>query len=530
MAMSELKQGLLKYELARAGLPNAEYIPAVKKQDGITEPDKIMTDRDNSRMPEINNAGDVKYGTEYDSLAVNTIRPLVDRVNESVAAWERSLPMLFDDLKQFRILAEYNGIMMAARDDTVYGRGLHFVTWQYNYERTGLDHGHYTEDYNAVKEDFAKRSGLVSNLKLFTPEHAAEIKASIQYRIENDGDITYATENELKSIAARLREAYPDKDMHDKNQKDIEPQVEMIPTVKSIFGDVQPGDWVIAAGNNDYGYLLGTVTAINKLGTPEHDTENETDDIHVDFTAFDYPPERIAEIEKDFSESYGEAKEYDELPLDDVIMAPGELIRITHLGHDEITFMGNLRQNCEAFCNCFISPSLHHGAKFDELVKRVDKNLADYHKILDGFGQGELIEMASRIDVMNEVHHYLTLCYDFSVDELDFYLQFENPLEIVADGLSERRDYSADLDYAMENLNERRDMILTDYPLINKTDTTVDNKLTEVEKPLGKIEKAAETKNPKKTLAEKMDAAKEKVKAQETQGSEKKTRKRDERD
>jgi hypothetical protein len=141
-------------------------------------------------------------------------------------------------------------------------------------------------------------------------------------------------------------------------------------SAKTLFNEVQRGDFVIAAGNSDYRYLIGTVTAIDKFGTPEHGTDNETDDVHVDFTAFDYPPDRLVEIEETFSELYGEQKAFDELSLDDVIMAPKMLISISNLSYDEMIRMGNLRENCESFCNCFMGGG-------SEPLRKVEDTLAE---------------------------------------------------------------------------------------------------------------------------------------------------------
>jgi len=126
-------------------------------------------------------------------------------------------------------------------------------------------------------------------------------------------------------------------------------------TAKAINGEVKRGDWVISMPDDEYGGLIGQVIDIVKLGTPEHEeeTQNDTDNVHVNFCAFDYPPERIAEIEEQFSDLYGEPKTFDELPLDDVIMAPDMLIRITELSQDEITRIGNRFADCEAFCGQF---------------------------------------------------------------------------------------------------------------------------------------------------------------------------------
>jgi len=105
---------------------------------------------------------------------------------------------------------------------------------------------------------------------------------------------------------------------------------------KTIFGEIKPGDWVIAAENNDYCCLIGVVLEIDELDSEEHCTENNKDDIHVDFTAFLYPPEYIQLIEKHFSNLYGITIGFSELPLDNVIMSPNMLIRIAHSDDIEI--------------------------------------------------------------------------------------------------------------------------------------------------------------------------------------------------
>jgi hypothetical protein len=131
--MSDLKQRIYKQELAKIGFPNAEY----KQNSG-----KIKIEPKNDRMPDINNDGDIHYGTEHDQLVKDTIRPVVDRVNEITAAWEHSRPVPMENLSHFHILTEFNNIVLAARDDNKHGRGLHFVVWEYDTDRTGFHTGH----------------------------------------------------------------------------------------------------------------------------------------------------------------------------------------------------------------------------------------------------------------------------------------------------------------------------------------------------------------------------------------------------
>ena len=310
--------------------------------------------------------------------------------------------------------------------------------------------------------------------------------------------------------------------------------ISAVSTSKTIYGEVQPGDWVIAAGNNEYRYLIGTVTEITKLGTPEHaaETDNDTDNIHVDFTAFEYSLTRIAEIKIQFSSRIGEIPIFDEIPLDDVIMAPDMLIRITHLGQDEIERMGNLLKNCKSFCNCFPGGGEAPSKKHAELITRLNQNLNDYHNHIDGFGSRELIDMADKIAAMANAHLYMTGC-DFFDSEVDFYLQFQNPLEVVADTFCERYLDIDDMSVVVNDIYYKKDG-LDYYPLMSDINTLPNQEQNEA--PLShtdnsmRSEKSEQPSAKPKTFAEKLQAAQEKVKAQDAQGNKNKINKRDERD
>ena len=326
----------------------------------------------------------------------------------------------------------------------------------------------------------------------------------------------------MSELIQKLRNAYalpessPEQQVREKNP----------PASKTIYGEVQPGDWVIAAGNNDYQYLIGTVTVIDKSGTPEHGTENTTDDIHVDFTAFDYPPERVAEIEGYFGELYSEAKAFDELPLDDVIMAPQMLIRITHLGQDEIARLGNLRHNCESFCNCFPGGGEPQNGKHAELITRLNQNFCDFHDSLSNFSKQELIDMAQKISSVSDAHGYMTTYREYKDEELDYYLKFQNPLEIVADAWQARNEDVCDVYYTVAAIVEQREQ----NPMENYSplagNATSNDMPPELVKPSVTSKQAIDK---PKTLAEKMQTANEMVKAQDMQGRSEKPPNREER-
>lgn len=124
-------------------------------------------------------------------------------------------------------------------------------------------------------------------------------------------------------------------------------------TTKCVNGDLRVGDLVLSVPDDDYSCLVGRVLRINLLGTPEHDaeTENDTDDVHVDFMEFAYSKKRIKEIEAVFSELYGYKKKYHECPIDDTIMAPETLIRITGINEKRLQLL--LENEYNAACYCY---------------------------------------------------------------------------------------------------------------------------------------------------------------------------------
>jgi hypothetical protein len=109
---------------------------------------------------------------------------------------------------------------------------------------------------------------------------------------------------------------------------------------------LKKGDTVTAAKNNDYAGLKGVITAIELAGTPEHDcTDNDTDDIHVDFRHPDNTLNVIADVARRLDSSIGD------LALDDVIMSPAMLLPENEINFGGITVKNNGQVNNQSFKN-----------------------------------------------------------------------------------------------------------------------------------------------------------------------------------
>ncbi len=208
MAMSGLKQRLLKIELAKLGFWDAKYNEA----SGL-----MFVSPSDERMPTIYDSGEIHYGTEYGHLVMSEIKPLVNRVNEIIAAWEKAPAVPVEDISHFRVLSEYNNVVLAARDDSElgYGHGLYFVTWRYNYSRTGLEHGNYTENYDAAKEDFALRCGLVDKNKMFDETEMKLIRQGLVHLGADFPDLTLEQNTLLGKVVERIEMLVPEITEHE---------------------------------------------------------------------------------------------------------------------------------------------------------------------------------------------------------------------------------------------------------------------------------------------------------------------------
>ena len=272
----------------------------------------------------------------------------------------------------------------------------------------------------------------------------------------------------------------------------------------TTWDELSVKDIVFSKPEGDYGCLVGRVISIIPLGSPEHDTGNETDDIHVDFFApysLLYSDNRKAEIEREFSSLYGKPVKYDELPLDDVIMAPESLVRLNGIGTWDMTRLLKSRSDAEAYFSTHLSDSVK--LLHEQLMGRVDKNFTEYRSSLHGFGKQELIDMAGKISAMSDAHSYMTTWHDFNLEELEFYLRFKNPLEVVAEDWRDRNSDLCEMSYTMDYINENMDDFINQYPLIDNA---------EIAKP-NEPEQSSTAKKP--SLTDKLRSANEKAKAQD---------------
>ena len=102
----------------------------------------------------------------------------------------------------YRILADFGDAVLAGHPTE---RGVQFVTWEWDFDREGVHHGHYfQDDYEAAKRDFTVRSGLVQKDALFEPEQLAEIYHALRFVREQDESLSFGRDQELAVLMEQV--------------------------------------------------------------------------------------------------------------------------------------------------------------------------------------------------------------------------------------------------------------------------------------------------------------------------------------
>ena len=110
--------------------------------------------------------------------------------------------------EDFRLLADFGGAVLAGQEREN-GQGYQFVTWIWDYDRTGVSHGHYYEDnFQSAKQDFAVRSGLIPRAQLFSPEELTELYRATDHFLE-EGPESWTTSSKKPSRRPEQRSSTP---------------------------------------------------------------------------------------------------------------------------------------------------------------------------------------------------------------------------------------------------------------------------------------------------------------------------------
>ena len=156
------------------------------------------------RLCRISGKGSVLYRQEcVDSVrAQDALQSVIDTAkmtSEYMAILETATLLKAGGLTgDYRVLADFGSAVLAGHPTE---RGVQFVTWEWDFDREGVHHGHYfQQDYDAAKRDFTLRSGLVQKDALFEPEQLAQIYHALSFVREQDETLSFGRDQELAEL------------------------------------------------------------------------------------------------------------------------------------------------------------------------------------------------------------------------------------------------------------------------------------------------------------------------------------------
>ena len=146
-------------------------------------------------------------GPEVDRQ-LRTVIQTAGHVKEYMRIFERAPALKAVGLEDtYKVLADFGDAVLAGQ---LGKKGARFVTWEWDFDRQGVHAGHYfMENYEAAKQDFAVRAGLVESQRLFSDEQLAVIRNACAFALEDDATLSYAEEKQLQSVQEQIELLLP---------------------------------------------------------------------------------------------------------------------------------------------------------------------------------------------------------------------------------------------------------------------------------------------------------------------------------
>ena len=182
------------------------------RQNGFTvepiEDHHLPVRWEKGRLCRISGKGSVLYRQECVDVpgAQDALQAVIDtaKITSEYMAILETAPLLKASVLHgdYRVLADFSSALLAGHPSE---RGVRFVTWEWDFDREGVHHGHYfQDDYEAAKRDFTVRSGLVQKDALFEPEQLVEIYHALRFVREQDESLSFGRDQELAELMEQV--------------------------------------------------------------------------------------------------------------------------------------------------------------------------------------------------------------------------------------------------------------------------------------------------------------------------------------
>lgn len=164
--------------------------------------------RQGTEICKFETSGDMRYYAD-NPLADNRrqLYDLMCEMKEIHDLYAQSEPLNCVGKEHYRLISACGDYLLAAKLGG--DNEIHFTTWAYNYDHTGVEIGHYYDlDYRGAARDFALRAGLVDKRQLFTWEELAVLYGACVYRDRNDKGISCQDEQKLQTVMEKVRSTF----------------------------------------------------------------------------------------------------------------------------------------------------------------------------------------------------------------------------------------------------------------------------------------------------------------------------------
>ena len=157
----------------------------------------------------------------FDNGLINTnayheVNKITRSTREYLELFETADEFVVEGLREgYKKLLEHNKIILAMKEMATID-GYEFVTWEYDHDHRGVNLGHYHMDYEAAKEDFAERSGLVDRTKLFSETQMKLIYNGLVSLVSLSEELDYDTEKEIARVLDQILLVVPEIMRHQK--------------------------------------------------------------------------------------------------------------------------------------------------------------------------------------------------------------------------------------------------------------------------------------------------------------------------
>ena len=190
----------------------------------------------------VSEVGSIRYPAK--EIDVPELREQRDRVREAAASvaqymkfMEQAPALKASGLEgDYRLLSEFNDVVLAGHPSKF---GVQFVTWEWINDRTALWQGHYVaNNYEAAKQDFAARAGLVQEDRLFSDEQLTELYRRVQETMDSGYPITDERKELLEGVCRQIEYSVPDLDARVmlSNEKEFAAEREQTPSFDMDMG------------------------------------------------------------------------------------------------------------------------------------------------------------------------------------------------------------------------------------------------------------------------------------------------------